>query len=357
MNRDARFMSMAVAMGQRGLGLTWPNPSVGCVIARDNRVLARSVTAPGGRPHAEPQALAQAGAAARGADVYVTLEPCSHHGQTGPCAEALIKAGVARVVIALQDPDPRVSGRGIAMLQKAGIETVVGVEAEAAHRLTEGFLTRIILKRPHLTLKLANSLDGRIATATGESRWITGPTARAMVHRMRATSDAVLIGSGTAFADDPMLDVRPTGPKPVRIVVDRNLRLSLTSRLATTAKEHPLWLVHSTEESKPHLDAGAVLLPCPQSGNRVDLSAMMKVLAERGLTRVFCEGGGTLAASLIESGLVDQLVTFTAGVALGAEGVPSLAALTYPKLASAPRFSLHSTKAIGADTVAFWRPN
>ncbi|MFN3293016.1 MAG: bifunctional diaminohydroxyphosphoribosylaminopyrimidine deaminase/5-amino-6-(5-phosphoribosylamino)uracil reductase RibD, partial [Gemmobacter sp.] len=204
-------MAHALALARRGLGRVWPNPSVACVIVQGGRVVGRGVTAPGGRPHAEPQALAQAGAAARGATAYVTLEPCAHHGRTPPCAAALVAAGVARVVSALQDPDPRVSGGGHGMLRAAGIAVTTGVLAAEAAALQRGFLTRVTQGRPMVTLKLALSLDGRIATATGESRWITAAPARARVHLMRACHDAVLVAGGTARADDPELTVRGLG--------------------------------------------------------------------------------------------------------------------------------------------------
>jgi len=353
---DRRYMALALSIGQRGLGLTWPNPSVGCVIVKHGQILARACTHAGGRPHAEPQALAQAGQAAQGATAYVTLEPCSHHGKTPPCAEALIKAGIARVVIGISDPDPRVAGKGIAILEAAGIEVTTGVLAAEATKLTEGFLSRITKGRPLITLKLATSFDGRIATASGESRWITGPTARSYVHRLRAISDAVMIGSGTALADDPTLDVRPTGPKPVRIVLDRTLKLEANSRLATTARSHPLWLLHSSGERKDLIAAGAKLIKTTEENNRIALAPALELLAQKGLTRIFCEGGGTLAASLIAEGFVDRLITFTAGVALGADGVPSLAPIPYPNLAKAPRFQLENTRQIGNDTVTNWIP-
>ncbi len=353
---DRRYMALALSMGQRGLGLTWPNPSVGCVIVKDGRILGRACTQKTGRPHAEPQALAQAGPEARGATAYVTLEPCSHHGKTPPCAEALISAGIARVVIGISDPDPRVAGQGIALLEAAGIKVTTGILAPAATKLTEGFLSRITKGRPHITLKLATSFDGRIATATGESRWITGPEARRYVHRLRAISDAVMIGSGTAITDDPMLDVRPTGPKPVRIVLDRTLKLDPTSRLAASAKTHPLWLLHATNGGEDLIKAGADLLKTAEIDNRIALGPALELLAEKGLTRIFCEGGGTLAANLIAEGFVDRLITFTAGVALGADGIPSLAPISYPNLAQAPRFELEHTRQIGNDTVASWIP-
>jgi diaminohydroxyphosphoribosylaminopyrimidine deaminase/5-amino-6-(5-phosphoribosylamino)uracil reductase len=210
---DERWMGLALALGRRGMGRVWPNPAVGCVIVRDGRVLGRGWTTDGGRPHAETQALAQAGDA-RGAVAYVTLEPCAHYGRTPPCAGALVAAGVARVVVATGDPDPRVAGRGLAILREAGIAVATGVREGEARRDHAGFLLRVTQARPFVTLKLAASLDGRIATASAESRWITGPAARTTVHAMRARHDAVMVGGGTARADDPLLTVRGMGARP-----------------------------------------------------------------------------------------------------------------------------------------------
>ncbi|MEM9585629.1 MAG: bifunctional diaminohydroxyphosphoribosylaminopyrimidine deaminase/5-amino-6-(5-phosphoribosylamino)uracil reductase RibD, partial [Pseudomonadota bacterium] len=241
MSADARFMALALSLGRRGLGRTWPNPAVGCVIVKGGRILGRGWTQPGGRPHAETEALAQAGSSARGADVYVSLEPCAHHGKTPPCAQALIDAGVVRVVIATQDPDPRVSGQGSEMLRAAGIGVDIGVMEDEALADNAGFFSRIELDRPFVTLKLASSFDGRIATATGESQWITGADTRRYVHGLRARHDAIMVGGGTARKDDPSLTVRGLGTawQPARIVVSRRLDLPLMSTLARTAKETP----------------------------------------------------------------------------------------------------------------------
>lgn len=361
---DARFMALALALGRRGWGQVWPNPAVGCVIVRDGRVLGRGSTAPGGRPHAEPQALAQAGEAARGAAVYVSLEPCAHHGRTPPCAEALIAAGVSRVVTAMVDPDPRVAGQGHAMLEAAGIAVATSVLEGAARRDHRGFLMRVENGRPMITLKLATSFDGRIATATGESRWITGPEARRAVHAMRLAHDAVLIGGGTARLDDPVLTVRGLGAarQPVRVVVSRHLNLPQDSRLLATICEAPLWLVHGDghgdvppEVCATWERAGARLIAAPVApGGQIDPAGLLTALGEAGLTRVFCEGGGALAASLLGAGLVDELVGFTAGLALGAEGRPALGAMGLDRLADAPRFRLVGTEAMGADVLHRW---
>ena len=358
---DTRFMALALALGRRGLGRTWPNPSVGCVIVKENRVVGRGVTAPGGRPHAEPQALAQAGNAARGATAYVSLEPCAHHGETPPCAQALIDAGVARVVAPMQDRDPRVAGRGFAKLRAAGIEVTTGVLSDQAAHDHAGFFMRSELNRPYVTLKLATSFDGRIATATGESQWITGPDARRAVHAMRARHDAVMVGGGTARADDPSLTVRDMGMayQPVRVVVSRRLDLPLMSRLARSAGDIPLWLAHGPDADPALHQAwegiGARLLPCAVLGGQLDLASVLGSLSQAGLTRVFCEGGGGLAASLLAADLVDELVGFTAGLTIGAEGLPAIGALGLSKLSEGPRFQLAETRPIGGDILHHWR--
>jgi diaminohydroxyphosphoribosylaminopyrimidine deaminase/5-amino-6-(5-phosphoribosylamino)uracil reductase len=358
---DHRYMALALSLGRRGQGNTWPNPAVGCVIVKDGRILGRGWTQPTGRPHAEVVALAQAGEAARGATAYVTLEPCSHHGKTPPCAEALIKAGVARVVAAITDSDPRVSGQGFDMLRKAGIEVTTGVLADEAARDLSGFFQRVETGRPSLTLKLANSFDGRIATATGESQWITGPEARRYVHALRASHDAVMVGGGTARADDPSLTVRDMGVErqPVRVVLARRLDLPLLGNLARTARDVPVWICHGPDLDplleRSWKDLGAELIACPLSQGQIDPVAALQALGERGLTRVFCEGGGALAAALLSQDLVDDLIGFTAGLAIGAEGLPGIGAMGLERLGAAPRYELVDTRPIGADVLHRWR--
>lgn len=358
---DRRFMALALGLAARGLGRVWPNPAVGCVIVARGRIVGRGWTADGGRPHAETAALAQAGPAARGATAYVTLEPCAHHGQTPPCADAMAAAGLARVVIAQADPDPRVDGAGISRLRAAGIAVETGVLGAEAQHLQRGFLSRIRLGRPMVTLKLATSFDGRIATATGESQWITGPQARRAGHVLRARHDAVLVGGGTARADDPSLDVRGLGAvrQPVRMVWSRHLDLPMTGRLAQVAAAHPVWLCHG-EDADPALvqswaGLGARLIPVPVGAARqIDAARALQALGQAGLTRVLCEGGGALAASLLAAGLVDRIVGFTAGLALGAEGRPSLGALGLDRLSDAPRFRLSDLRAVGGDAMHVW---
>lgn len=354
-------MGLALALGARGLGNVWPNPAVGCVIVKAGRIVGRGWTAPGGRPHAEPQALAQAGAAARGATAYVTLEPCAHHGKTPPCAEALIAAGIARVVCAVQDPDPRVDGGGLAKLRASGIEVTTGVCAAQAARDQAGFLSRIRRGRPLVTLKLATTLDGRIATASGDSQWITGPTARRLVHAMRARHDAVLVGAGTARADDPSLTVRGLGVarQPVRVVVSGDLDLPDRMALLEGLAEAPVWFVHGQGAPEARVarltGAGARCLSVRRDGTgRPDLAQALRALGDQGLTRVFCEGGGILAAELLRADLVDRVVVFTGGAIIGADGRAALGPLGLDRLADAPRFVLRDVQAIGPDTVQHW---
>ncbi|PYE28533.1 diaminohydroxyphosphoribosylaminopyrimidine deaminase [Rhizobium sp. PP-CC-3A-592] len=341
---DARLMSEAIAVGAGHLGLTGSNPSVGCLIVRDDgagpRVIAAAVTAPGGRPHAESQALAQAGEAARGATAYVTLEPCSHHGHTPPCADALIKAGIARVVVSVVDPDTRVSGRGIAMLREAGIAVETGVLEARGERALEAYLTRKRLGRPHVTLKLAVSRDGMIGSrALGPRRGqvaITGPESRNYVQHLRARSDAILVGIGTAVADDPELTVRLSGLEdrsPLRIVLDGNLRLSPDSKLARTAARVPVIAVagvlspddgdvdaHGWQTRADALSALGVEV-LEWDPRRLDL--LLPALASRGLSSLLVEGGARTAASFLDVNMVDRLLLFTGSPTIGADGIAS----------------------------------
>ncbi|MEP1353484.1 MAG: bifunctional diaminohydroxyphosphoribosylaminopyrimidine deaminase/5-amino-6-(5-phosphoribosylamino)uracil reductase RibD [Tateyamaria sp.] len=354
-------MALALSLGRRGQGNTGSNPAVGCVIVKAGRIVGRGWTQPGGRPHAETQALAQAGSAAQGATAYVTLEPCAHHGKTPPCAEALIDAKVARVVVALQDSDPRVDGAGIDRLEKAGIDVETGVCADEAEADLTGFLLRTEQGRPLVTLKLASSFDGRIATGTGESQWITGPEARRVVHAMRARHDAVMVGGGTARHDDPSLTVRGLGVdhQPALVVVSRRLDVPLLGNLARTAREIPVLLCHGRDADpmlqKTWADLGAHLVSCAARGSQLDPQDVLKQLGAYGLTRVFCEGGSALAAALIEADLVDRLVGFTAGVAIGAEGLPNIGALGLGRLSEAARFDLDAVRRIGPDICHEWR--
>lgn len=357
---DTRYMALALSLGRRGLGTCWPNPAVGCVIVKDGRVIGRGWTQPGGRPHAETEALARAGAQARGATAFVSLEPCAHHGETPPCADALIAAGIARVVAPLTDRDPRVSGQGFARLRDAGVDVVTGILPASAEQDHAGFFLRAENGRPMVTLKLASSLDGRIATATGQSKWITGPEARRLVHAMRACHDAVMVGGGTARADDPSLTVRDLGidRQPLRIVVSRRLDLPLLGQLARTAAEVPLWICHGGDADIERQYAweglGARLLPCAVSGSQLDPADILQQLGAAGLTRVLCEGGSALAASLLAADLVDELAGFSAGIAIGAEGLPAIGALGLSNLQEAPRFALIGSRTVGGDVMQRW---
>jgi diaminohydroxyphosphoribosylaminopyrimidine deaminase/5-amino-6-(5-phosphoribosylamino)uracil reductase len=360
---DLAHMRAALGLARRGLGNTWPNPAVGCVIVNEGRVVGRGWTQRGGRPHAETEALARAGSAATGATAYVTLEPCSHHGKTPPCSEALIVAGIARVVAAVEDPDPRISGAGIARLRDAGVKVETGLCAEEAAALNAGFFCRVTHGRPLVTLKLATSLDGRIATANGESRWITGPAARERAHLLRATHDAVLVGTGTAFADDPQLTCRLPGLEsrsPVRVVLDGNLRLPPSLRLFTEAGQAATWLVTLPDSNPAHQavlrqQGVEIVAVAPDTAGGIDLAAMLRALGGKGLSRLLVEGGGALAASLLRAGLVDRLVWMRAPLTLGGDAIPAIAALGFGELAAAPRFDLVSSDTAGGDLIETYR--
>ncbi|WP_430913856.1 bifunctional diaminohydroxyphosphoribosylaminopyrimidine deaminase/5-amino-6-(5-phosphoribosylamino)uracil reductase RibD [Methylobacterium sp. sgz302541] len=327
-------MRLALALGRRNLGRTWPNPSVGAVVVSDGGVIVgQAATAPGGRPHAEPQALAMAGEAARGATLYVTLEPCSHHGRTPPCTDAIIASGVARVVTAAGDPNPEVAGRGHALLREAGIAVETGLLEEEAARDHLGHVTRMLHGRPAVSLKLARTRDG-FAAGTPETRLrITGPLADGAVHLWRAHADAILVGIGTARADDPSLTVRLPGlaeRSPMRVVFDSELRLSPSSVLARTAHDVPT-LVVTTRRAPTHarraLGALGVEIVVVEgsAGRRLDLHAALRALAERGVTRLCSEGGPRLADALAEADLVDACTLITGSAVLGeAGGLPAV---------------------------------
>jgi diaminohydroxyphosphoribosylaminopyrimidine deaminase / 5-amino-6-(5-phosphoribosylamino)uracil reductase len=352
---DIRHMRAALALAARGLGRTWPNPAVGCVIVLAGRVIGRGWTQPGGRPHAETEALARAGSAAHGATAYVTLEPCSHHGRTPPCTDALVAAGIGRVVCALGDPDPRVNGEGLERLRKAGIAVETGVlEAEAA-ALNAGFLLRVREGRPFVTLKLATTLDGRIATATGESQWITGGPARDAAQVLRAQHDAIMVGSNTALGDDPALTCRLPGlegASPVRVVADRRFRLPMTSRLVRTARQAPVWVV-TAPEAPPRNDLAALGVERVQCDGSME--GVLVALAARGITRVLVEGGAVVAAALLKDALVDQIVWFHAGTVIGGDGRAAVLPLEAARLSEVPRFRRVSVAPIGADVVSVWQ--
>ena len=360
---DIRWMRAALGLARRAVGSTAENPAVGCVIVRDGVVVGRGATQSGGRPHAETEALRQAGAAARGATAYVTLEPCAHHGQTPPCAEALASAGLSRVVAAIRDPDPRVDGGGLLALERVGIEVVTNVLSEDAAQLMAGFLARLKSGRPHVTLKLATSLDGRIATASGNSKWITGPEARARGHLMRARSDAILVGIGTVLADDPLLDCRLPGLEarsPARIVLDSTLRLPAGCRLLATAARLRT-IILTTDAANPGTVAALEAKGCEvrligsDEDGRVDLVAAFAMLGDLGFGRVLVEGGGSVAAGLIKGGLVDEIDWFRAPLVLGGDGLPGVAQLGLERVDQAPRMIRISVETIGHDILEIFR--
>ena len=325
---DRRFMAAAIRLSRRNLGLTATNPSVATLIVRDGVIVGRGVTAIGGRPHAEPQALAEAGELAAGATAYVTLEPCAHHGRTPPCAEALVAAGVARVVGAASDPDPRVSGRGYAILRRAGIAVVENVLADEAGDQLAGYLTRSRLKRPEVTLKLAVSSDGMIGRRGAGQVAITGPISRRQVHAMRAEASAILVGIGTALADDPELTCRLPGLEarsPARIVLDAGLRLPSSSKLAATAREVPVLLASSIDAGAARRAALAALgvgfLSVELHEGRIALPELLEDLAAQGIMTLMVEGGAETARHFLDEGLVDRIALFAGAVAIGEGGI------------------------------------
>ena len=352
---DRRWMKTALALGRRGLGTTAPNPSVGCVLVKDGCVVGRGWTQPGGRPHAETEALRRAGAAARGATAYVTLEPCAHSGRTPPCADALIEAGVARVVTALGDPDSRVAGQGLALLKQSEIAVTNGICAEEAAENLGGYLMRQRAGRPRFSLKLATGLDGRIATAGGDSQWITGPLARARGHALRAVHDAVMIGIGTALADDPLLTCRLPGVtrQTRRIVLDSQARLPADCRLVQTAAEHPVWQFSTAGQAPAATPVRRFSVVADRTG-RPDPNVVAAALGGEGLNDVLVEGGGQVAASLMCTSLVDRLYWFRAGVVLGSDARPAVGELGLDRLTDAAAWRLHSREACGDDLLEIW---
>lgn len=353
-HEDRRWMEYALRLGRRHLGLTWPNPSVGCVVVKNNRLVGMGVTAPGGRPHAEPQALAMAGRDAVGATAYVTLEPCAHYGQTPPCAETLRDAGIARVVVALEDPDPRVNGGGRAILEAAGISVSMGMCRGEAERDQVGYLKRLRNGRPFVTLKLAQSLDGRVALASGESKWITGAEARRTGHGFRANHDAILVGHGTLTADQPQLTSRLPGLQtrsPIRVIASSDGACNIDTMVEDAGP--PIWIMQ-TAPKDGFRDAGPVQrerVPATDDG-RINLHAMMERLASLGITRLYCEGGPTLGTSLLKEDLVDQIVLFSAPMAIGGDGRPTIAELGLGALDQAPAFSFRSHRHVGDDVLS-----
>ncbi len=354
-------MGSAITLARRGLGTVAPNPAVGCIIVNPaGQVAGRGRTGRGGRPHAETIAIERAGDQCRGGTAYVSLEPCDHQGQTPPCSQALIDAGISRVVVACTDPDPRVSGQGIKRLQDSGIRVVAGVCEEPAQDLNAGFFLTVNEGRPLFTLKVAGTLDGRIATATGASQWITGTGARAAGHMLRAGHDAIMIGIGTALADDPGLDCRlpgMAGYSPVPVLADSTLRLPETAGMLD---HKPIILTLAggdPEKRKRFQDRGAILIDVAADvgGTRPDPRSMARALAEVGLTRVLIEGGGVLAASFLGAGLIDRLEWFTGAKIIGGDGLPAVAGFGVEELGDAPGYNLAGAREIDGDMYQSYR--
>jgi len=359
---DRRWMQAALNFGERSLGLTAPNPSVGAILVKGGVVVGRGVTAPGGRPHAERIALGEAGEGARGATLYVTLEPCAHTGGSPPCVDAVIEAGVARVVSAMEDPNPRVRGQGHARLREAGLEVVVGAGESQARRDHRGHILLVTQHRPSVTLKLAQTADGFAAGDAHDARLrITGQIANARVQIMRATHEAIMIGVETAIADDPALTVRLPGldRRPLRVVLDTRLRLPLGSRLATTARDLRTLVICGPDAplmaavrlKDLGLEVEAVGL---DSHGRADLAQALRAFTEHRVTRVLSEGGPRVAARLIELGLADEVVVFTAEKPLGRPGVPALVRSAREALADPARYARRETVSYGPDTMQTW---
>jgi diaminohydroxyphosphoribosylaminopyrimidine deaminase/5-amino-6-(5-phosphoribosylamino)uracil reductase len=360
---DQHFMALALTLGRRGQGRTWPNPAVGAVVVKDGVIVGRGWTQPSGRPHAEPEALSRAGEAARGATLYVTLEPCSHIGKSPPCTEAIIATGITRVVSAIEDPNPEVAGQGHAKLRAAGITVDIGLgAAEAAHDHA-GHFRRIRDKRPHVILKLAVSSDDKIGSAGRKPVAISGEAAKARVHLLRAQCDAILIGIGTVLADDPLLTCRLPGMEgrsPVRVVLDRALRIPGTSRLVHSARETPLWVMTSNlAEARAAMKLGAagaqvIRIATPSTPPGLDLLTVLHALAERGITRLLVEGGARVASSFVASGLVDEVWLLRGADPVGPDGVAALDALPLSALTESPTFKLRASETLQKDTLTIY---
>jgi diaminohydroxyphosphoribosylaminopyrimidine deaminase/5-amino-6-(5-phosphoribosylamino)uracil reductase len=358
---DERFMRLALTLGRRGQGNTAPNPAVGAVVVRDGVIVGRGWTAPGGRPHAEPQSLQRAGEAAKGATLYVTLEPCSHFGKTPPCVDAIIAAGIARVVSAIEDPNPEVAGQGHARLREAGIVVETGLCADEAAHDHAGHISRILRNRPHVSLKLAVSSDGKIAAAGHRPVAITGETVRSRVHLMRAMSDAVLIGIGTALADDPELTCRLPGMlarSPARVVLDRSLRLPPSGKLAHGARQTPLWVYASETAEAPAAAilgaTGTQVIRVADAPGGLDLAAVLHDLNTRGVTRLMVEGGARVAASFVRADFVDEVWLYRNPMVIGDDGIPALEGLSLDALTQSSRFALRGTETIGSDSLSIY---
>jgi diaminohydroxyphosphoribosylaminopyrimidine deaminase / 5-amino-6-(5-phosphoribosylamino)uracil reductase len=360
---DERFMRLALALGRRNLGYTWPNPSVGAVIVKDGVILGRGWTHQGGRPHAEVEALRRAKKAAQGATMYVTLEPCSHQGKSPPCADAIIRSGIARVVSAMEDPNPEVVGQGHERLRAKGVAVEIGLGAEEARRIHAGHVTRITQGRPYVTLKLAISADGKAGLAGRKQVPITGGTARERVFQMRATSDAILVGIGTVLSDDPQLTCRLPGMferSPVRVVLDAQLRVPLSTSVVATVRETPTWVFGSTKASpiaeEILLQRGCKVFRVDERGGKLDVQQVLKTLAEQGITRLMVEGGPTVAASFVGADLVDEAILLRGEKPVGASGIDPLEGMPLETLTG--RLASRGSEKLGGDTLeTYERPS
>jgi diaminohydroxyphosphoribosylaminopyrimidine deaminase/5-amino-6-(5-phosphoribosylamino)uracil reductase len=360
---DQRHMQLALALGRRGQGRTWPNPAVGAVVVKDGIIVGRGWTQPGGRPHAEPEALRRAGEAARDATLYVTLEPCSHFGKSPPCVDAVIASGISRVVSAVEDPNPEVAGKGHAKLRAAGITVDVGLCAAEAAYDHAGHFRRIRDKRPHVILKLAVSADDKIGAAGRKPVAITGDAAKRQVHLLRAHSDAILVGIGTVLADDPLLTCRLPGMEsrsPVRVVLDRALRIPGDGRLVHSARATPLWVMSSeTAEAAAAMKLGAagaqvIRVPTDLTKPGLELSAVLHALNDKGVSRLMVEGGAHVAASFAAAGLVDEIWLLRGPAAVGADGVPALDALPLAALTQSPAYRVRASETLDKDTLTIY---
>jgi diaminohydroxyphosphoribosylaminopyrimidine deaminase/5-amino-6-(5-phosphoribosylamino)uracil reductase len=352
---DARYMQLALSLGRRGLGNAYPNPAVGAIIVKDGIIVGRGWTQPGGRPHAEVEALRHAKRSAKGATLYVTLEPCSHEGKSPPCADAIIKAGIARVVSALEDPNPEVAGQGHARLHDKGIIVDIGPGADEARRAHAGHIARIQKARPHVTLKMAISADGKVGLAGRKQVAISGEAARDRVYMMRAQHDAILVGIGTVLSDNPRLTCRLPGMferSPVRVVLDARLRVPMMATVISTLRDTPTWVFCSHKASEIAEDIlkqkGAKVFRVDETQGRLDLDEVLKILAEQGITRLLVEGGPTVAAGFVSADLVDAAVLVRAPKTVGDDGIGPLEDLKLEALTGklAPRGS----EPVGDDT-------
>jgi len=360
-DQDERFMAAALSYGRQNLGQTFPNPSVGALVVSggaEPRIIARGVTAKGGRPHAEAEALAKAGAAAKDATIYVTLEPCVPHGRGEPCTDIIRRSGISRAVIALAEPNPATSGRGIARLKEAGVAVTVGPGAAEAARAHAGHIRRMKDGRPQVILKIAVSADGKTGLKDRKPAEISCEISRAEAHMLRATSDAVMVASGTVLADDPMLNCRLPGMadrSPIRVALDGNLRIPLDTKLVKTAREIPFWIITRPdaplEKQRELEEAGVEVMRVSATGARIDLSEALHLLATRNITRLLVEGGPIISAELLRENLIDEAMIVQSPKKLGPDAIPALEGMQLSALLDNPRFEVIECRMLGLDSL------